>query len=647
MLFLLVNMAQKYIPGLTARPTEDPTQSKAAIPKEVPDELIEAFKDGSKQPISALTEYCSMQRLTISFKEVPVKNYSLVNKFAHACTVNDVTYPQGTGKTKKDAKANAAKVAFYIILGEETFEDYGEETPFGAPGGPESTTLYSRTSGAPVSQSQQPYKAMEQTGEYEPPPQKISPDKIFMDYCAMMKKQGSVEVPDALGPFGFTAKVIIGGRMISEAVGKTKRAARQTALLEAIEQLQMSEQLYNKKDTLEDEMAKACYKKLEDLLSQCHACPEIIAAKHSFAAFVVKRGVSDKGEIVAFGTGNTCLSCENLSTDGRAIIDSYAVAVARRALLKYFHKEIKSYFDGAKVLSIFEESETPGILQFKEHITLHLYLSQPPPGDYRECLDIKCDPLTPEQEDALEDGSHFPAFNDDLPGWFSVKNEDGLVECVEEEQAAVQDLANLQEGSDDLLVMSCSDKLMQWNVLGVQGALFSVFLKPVYIDSIVLGREYHHGHFSRAMCCRVYSILKKYLPEPYDIHHPCLSTVNLHIEEKDGKQTQFSLNWSMGDENPEIIDGFSGKVIDRSPFRSTKNQGLCASRLCKAAFLFRFRDIGKVLKNRDMCVAPNYIEAKFLADNYQEVKQKFRHFTHKMGLGHWIQMPKEISMFEK
>jgi hypothetical protein len=38
----------------------------------------------------------------------------------------------------------------------------------------------------------------------------------------------------------------------------------------------------------------------------------------------------------------------------------------------------------------------------------------------------KCDPLTPEQEDRVEDGSHFPAFNDDLPGWFSVKNEDGM-----------------------------------------------------------------------------------------------------------------------------------------------------------------------------------------------------------------------------
>jgi len=67
-----------------------------------------------------------MKRLTTTFKEVPVKNYSLVNKFANECSVNGVPYPQGTGKTKKEAKTQAAKIAFNIILGFESYEDYGE-----------------------------------------------------------------------------------------------------------------------------------------------------------------------------------------------------------------------------------------------------------------------------------------------------------------------------------------------------------------------------------------------------------------------------------------------------------------------------------------------------------------------------------------
>ena len=44
--------------------------------------------------------------------------------------------------------------------------------------------------------------------------------------------------------------------------------------------------------------------------------------------------VDDDGTIVAIGTGNACLSSDSLSQDGRVLIDSYAVATARRALLK-------------------------------------------------------------------------------------------------------------------------------------------------------------------------------------------------------------------------------------------------------------------------------------------------------------------------
>ena len=38
------------------------------------------------------------------------------------------------------------------------------------------------------------------------------------------------------------------------------------------------------------------------------------------------------------------------------------------------------------------------------------------------------------------------------------------------------------------LSMSCSDKMMKWNVLGVQGALLSAFLSPIYLDSFVMAK---------------------------------------------------------------------------------------------------------------------------------------------------------------
>lgn len=55
--------------------------------------------------------------------------YTYKQTFAYVCKVDGKEYRQGIGSTKKEAKTNAAKIAFNIILGfeeEEEVDDDGE-----------------------------------------------------------------------------------------------------------------------------------------------------------------------------------------------------------------------------------------------------------------------------------------------------------------------------------------------------------------------------------------------------------------------------------------------------------------------------------------------------------------------------------------
>lgn len=54
--------------------------------------------------------------------------YTFKQTFAYVCNVDGKEYPQGIGSTKKEAKANSARIAFNIILGfdkEDVDEDGG------------------------------------------------------------------------------------------------------------------------------------------------------------------------------------------------------------------------------------------------------------------------------------------------------------------------------------------------------------------------------------------------------------------------------------------------------------------------------------------------------------------------------------------
>ena len=91
--------------------------TKRHTPGEVPVSLVEDYVSGAKHAVSSLMEYSAIIKIVISFEEVRVERPSIVAKFANRVRVNGKPFPQGTGKTKKEAKTAAAKVAMDMLLG--------------------------------------------------------------------------------------------------------------------------------------------------------------------------------------------------------------------------------------------------------------------------------------------------------------------------------------------------------------------------------------------------------------------------------------------------------------------------------------------------------------------------------------------------
>ena len=205
---------------------------------------------------------------------------------------------------------------------------------------------------------------------------------------------------------------------------------------------------------------------------------------------------SDQTRLISFATGTKCLGGEvrkSISVVGSALNDSHAEVVARRGLLLWLVEQVKK--EGGELLERIEGTECTWRLRSGWKLVL---LTTHPP-----CGDATISPLSDIGEEGGEPCAKRAKLGEDFQRTGGKVAQEGESDPGGDGKDYHRlGLLRTKPGRGPRTSsLSCSDKMLKWNILGLQGAPLShLFPEPLFLSYFVLCQKPLHKHtLSRAL----------------------------------------------------------------------------------------------------------------------------------------------------
>uniref|UniRef100_A0A4W6BS85 Adenosine deaminase RNA specific B2 (inactive) n=1 Tax=Lates calcarifer TaxID=8187 RepID=A0A4W6BS85_LATCA len=312
------------------------------------------------------------------------------------------------------------------------------------------------------------------------------------------------------------------------------------------------------------------------------SCFSTSHARHKvLAGIIMTRGFDLRSaQVVSLATGTKCLDLDNVSDRDLTLSDCHAEVVCRRALVRFLYAQLELllwYNNNGEEQSIFVPNKGGCCdgggdgLRLRDGVLFHMYVSSSPCGDARlncpyetTAAYVTCllpDPIPPLSDPSRRFRCHLRV---------KVNGGEGTLPVTGRR-------ANQKQDGKPLVTMSCTDKMAKWSVVGLQGALLSHLVEPVYLHSLTVGTLSHTGHLGRALTRRLASV--KHLPFPYRRRQMLLSCLSSSEVRPAGKAPNVSMNWSSGDGGLEEISTTTGRRKDSGT----------PSQLCRSSLFARWQ----------------------------------------------------------